>query len=276
MPKTARPELSLPWLSSVRDSFRIVRLLFVVLCACGTLCQARGEDKPREIHVLAAADLQPVMPVLAEAFEHATGIHVVPSYASSSTLATQIVNGAPGDLFLAADFSFAERVVAAGLAEERTPVPYARGTLVLFALKNSPFQPLTQDTLRSPKIRSLAVADPTHAPYGLAAQQALMGMNLYKQLEPHLVTAENIAQTAQFVESGNAELGLISLTLADSPHLREIGTFVRMPNLYLPLRQCAVVLKHGENREDAQVFLKWLTSREVQQNLPKYGLDPAQ
>jgi molybdate transport system substrate-binding protein len=255
---------------------RVVRIALLVFAGCGALRQARAQEHPREIHVLAASDLQPVLPALSAAFAQATGIHVVPSFASSSTLATQIVNGAPGDLFLSADFSFAERVVAAGLAEEKAPVPYARGTLVLFALKSSPFQPLNQNTLRNPKIQSLAVADPTHAPYGLAAEQALRAMKLFDPLKPHLVTAENIAQTAQFVESGNAQLGLISLTLADSPHLREIGTYIRMPQLYFPLGQCGVVLKNSPHREDAQAFLTWLTSRPVQQMLPKYGLDPVQ
>lgn len=257
-------------------SHQLIRGALALLLFCFLLTPGRAQS-PMELHVLAAADLQPVMPAIADAYEHATGIKIVSSFASSATLSTQIVNGAPGDVFLSANFTFAETVVAANLADEKTPVPYARGTLVLFALKTSPFQPLTQNTLRDPRIHSLAVADPLHAPYGLAAQQALTAMHLYDQLKPHLVTAENIAQTAQFVESGNAQLGLTSLTLASSPHLREIGTFIRMPpQLYTPLRQCAVVLKNSPNRAAAEAFLKWLTSPEVQRNLPQYGLDPAE
>jgi len=231
----------------------------------------------REVHVLAAADLQPVLPVLADAFEHATGIKLIASFGSSATLATQIINGDPADLFLSADYDHPERIVAAKLADSTQPIQYARGTLVLWARKDSPFQPLTQNTLSDKRIQSLAIADPLHAPYGLAAERALMAMKVYDQLKPHLVKAENIAQTAQFVESGNAQLGMISLTSASTPHMKEVGSFVRMqPGIYPPINQCAVVMKNSAHRADAHAFLDWLKSSAVQQNLAQYGLDPAQ
>ena len=246
--------------------------LLVCLCAALSCRQAKAEG--REIHVLAAADLQPAMPALAEAFEHATGIKLIVSYGSSSTLATQILNGDPADLFLSADYSFPENVVSAGLADTTAPIPYARGTLVLWARKDSPFQPLTQNTLRDGHFISLAIANPAHAPYGRAAVAALTWMKLYDQVKPHLVIAENIAQTAQFVESGNAQLGLISLTTASSDHFKAIGTFVRMPPIAYPeIRQCAVVMKKSAHRADAHAFLDWLRSPGIQRNLPKYGLD---
>lgn len=253
------------------------RLVLVCLLAIAGLCWSRtaqAQSGSREIHVLAASDLQPVMPDLAKAFEHATGIKVVASFGSSATLATQIVNGAPGDLFLAADFTFAEKVVSAGLADSPAALPYARGALVLFARKDSPFQPLSQATLRDGRIQSLAIADPLHAPYGFAAERALTTLKLYEQLKPRLVTAENVAQAAQFVESGNAQLGLISLTLASSEHFKQVGTFVRLPPVYPEIRQCAVVLKNSPHRSDAHAFLDWLRSGPIQQNLPQYGLQP--
>jgi molybdate transport system substrate-binding protein len=104
---------------------------------------------------------------------------------------------------------------------------------------------------------------------------ALTSMKLYEGLKPHLVVAENVAQTAQFVESGNAQLGLISLTLASSAHLQEIGTFVRMPKVYPEMRQCAVVMKKSGRRAEAHAFLDWIRSPEVQRNLPQYGLEPS-
>ena len=231
-------------------------------------------EPAREVHVLAAADLQPVLPALADAFEHATGIKLVVSFGSSSTLATQILNGDPADLFLSADYTFPEKIVAANLADTPDAIPYARGTLVLFARKDSPFQPLTQNTLRDPRIQSLALADELHAPYGRSAVAALRGMKLYEGLKPHLVVAENVAQTAQFVASGNAQLGLISLTLASSGPMRQVGTFIRMPAVYPEIRQCAVVMKQSSHRGDAHAFLDWLRSPAIQRNLPKYGLDP--
>ena len=254
----------------------MMELAVAVGCLLAALpCSAQGA--PREFQVLAAADLQPVLPALAAAFEHESGIHLVMSFGSSATLATQILNGDPADLFLAADASFPAKVVAAGLADTAEPVPYARGTLVLWARKDSPLQPLTQDTLWQGKFASLAIANPDHAPYGRAAVAALTWMKLYDQMKPKIVQAENIAQTAQFVESGNAQLGLISLTSASTPHRQEIGAFVRVPReVYPEIRQCAVVMKKSQHSADARAFLDWLRSPAVQQSLPKYGLDPAQ
>jgi molybdate transport system substrate-binding protein len=239
-----------------------------------TLAQS-SPAQSRQIHVLAAADLQPVMPALAEAFEHATGIHLIVSFGSSSTLATQIVNGDPADLFLSADYSFAERIVASNLADTPAPIPYARGTLVLWARSDSPLQPLIQNTLQEDKFQTLAIANPEHAPYGRAAVALLTWMKLYDTVKPKLVIAENISQTAQYVESGNAQLGLISLTTASTDHFKQIGSFIRMPQVAYPeIRQCAVVMKSASHRAEAHAFLDWLTSRYIQANLPKYGLDP--
>lgn len=253
-----------------------VILVALLACLWSVLPCCRADAADREIHVLAASDLQPAMPALAAAFEHASGIKLVVIYGSSSMLATQIMNGDPADLFLAADYSFPENVVAAGLADTTAPIPYARGTLALWARKDSPFQPLTQSTLRDGHFTSLAIANPEHAPYGRAAVAALTWMKLYDRLKPHLVIAENVAQTAQFVESGNAQLGLISLTTASSDHFKQIGSFVIVPRTTYPaIRQCAVVMKKSGHRADAHAFLDWLRSPAVQQNLPKYGLDAA-
>ncbi|HEV2619383.1 MAG TPA: molybdate ABC transporter substrate-binding protein [Acidobacteriaceae bacterium] len=241
----------------------------------GTLpCSA--QKTPREVHVLAAADLQPVLPSLAEAFQHATGIKLVVSYGSSATLATQIINGDPADLFLAADFSYPEKVVAAGLADSGMPVAYARGTLVLWARKDSAMQPLTQNTLVEQKYTSLAIANPEHAPYGRAAVEALNRFKIYAAVQPRLVIAENIAHAAQFVESGNAQLGIISLTAASTEKLQQEGSYILLPpSTYFPLRQCAVVMKKSEHRADAHAFLDWLRSAPIQKNLQQYGLEPA-
>ncbi|MGA1984322.1 MAG: molybdate ABC transporter substrate-binding protein [Acidobacteriaceae bacterium] len=254
-----------------------MNLWLVMVCLLGALPCYRAQAAPRTVQVLAAADLQPVLPALAVSFEQASGIKLVLSYGSSATLATQILNGDPADLFLAADSSFPEKIVAAGLADSPAPIPYARGTLVLWARKDSPLQPLTQNTLRDGTFTSLAIANPDHAPYGRAAVAALTSMKLYDPLKPKMVQAENIAQTAQFVESGNAQLGLISLTSASTPHLKQIGSFIRIPPATYPsIRQCAVVMKKSQHRSDAHAFLDWLRSPAIQQSLPQYGLDPAQ
>jgi len=227
----------------------------------------------KELRVAAAADLQPVMPVLSQAYEHATGVKLVVSFGSSSTLATQILDGEPMDIFLGADFVYPEKIVAAGLADGTAPTAYARGTLVLWARKDSGLLPLDMDRLTDPRVKTVAIANELHAPYGRAAADALRKMKLYDKVASHFVVGENVAQTAQFVESGNAQLGLISLTAASTEHFKEIGTYVLVPtSQYTEIRQCAVIIKNSDRKADAHAFLDWLLSPTVQGNLPKMGL----
>jgi molybdate transport system substrate-binding protein len=230
----------------------------------------------KQLQLACAADLQPVMPTLAAAYERATGVHLVTAFGSSATLAQQLANGAPQDVFLSADTVHPQQLIDSGVALGPAPIPYARGVLVLWALKGSPAQPLSLDTLKNPRLTRLAIANPAHAPYGLAAQQALQHLGLYTQLRPKLAIAENIAQAAQFAESGNAQAGLISLTIASSEHFRAIGTFIRIPtDAYRPIQQAGVILKSSRRQKLAQDFLDWLTSPAIQQELKSFGLDPA-
>jgi molybdate transport system substrate-binding protein len=227
----------------------------------------------KELRVAAAADLQPVMPVLAQRYEHETGIKLVVSFGSSSTLVTQILNGAPFDIFLAADYVFPEKVVIAGLADGAAPTAYAKGTLVLWTRKDSGLLPLSLDRLTDPRVKTVAIANELHAPYGRAAAAALRNMKLYDQVAPHLVTGDNISQTAQFVESGNAQLGLISLTAASTQHFKEIGTYVLVPTSQYPaILQCAVMMAKSDRKAEAHAFLDWLLSSEVQGSLSELGL----
>jgi molybdate transport system substrate-binding protein len=230
-----------------------------------------------ELRVAAAADLQPVMPVLAQRYEHETGIKLLVSFGSSSTLVTQILNGAPFDIFLAADYVFPEKIVTAGLADSAQPTAYAKGTLVLWTRKDSGLLPLTLDTLSDPRVKTIAIANELHAPYGRAATAALRKMKLYDKLAPHFVVGENISQTAQFVESGNAQLGFISLTAASTQHFKEIGTYILVPTSQYPeIRQCAVVMTASEHKAEAHNFLNWLLSPAIQGELPQVGLRAVQ
>ena len=251
----------------------LAALVCLIVVSGGFFNVSRASGQQKELRVAAAADLQPVMPVLKEAYEKATGVKLVVSFGSSSMLAEQIINGAPMDLFLGADFTYPEKVVAAGLADAKAPTQYARGALVLWARKDSPLQPISMETLTDPRVKSIAIANELHAPYGRAAGAALQKLKIYDKVAPHLVVAENITQTAQFVESGNAQLGLISLTAASSQHFQDVGTFVRVPtNLYPEILQYAVVMAKSERRAEAHAFLDWLLTPAVQGNLAKLGL----
>jgi molybdate transport system substrate-binding protein len=233
------------------------------------------------LRVAAAADLEPVLPPILAEFQQATGIHAEATYPASAMLTTQIMNGAPFDLFLSADLGYPKRLIDAGMADSAgsadssTPITYARGTLVLWARKDSSLPPPSLDLLRSPNLKRLAIANPDRAPYGRAAVAALTSLKLYVALKPRLVTGENIAQTAQFADSGNADAGLISLTSALTPKLSASGVYFVIPrDLYPPIEQGAVIVSATSQRAAAHRFLDFLLSAPIQAELAKSGLTP--
>lgn len=229
------------------------------------------------LRIAAAADLQPLLPPILDEFEKQTGIHAEASYQSSATLATQIINGAPFDLFLAADLSFPQRVIDAGRAEEARPVPYARGTLVLWTRNDSGVTNLSVALLPTPSIRNIAIANPQHAPYGRAAQAALEHLQLLQAVQGKLVVAENIAQAAQYVDSGSAQVGFISLTSALTPRLQHDGHFFRVPaEDYPEILQGAVVVRNSPAEAAAQKFLDYFRSDAVRRQLSAEGLEAIQ
>jgi molybdate transport system substrate-binding protein len=249
------------------------RWLPVILVATFQVCLYANAQPNSTLRIAAAADLQPVLGALIEQFEQQSHKRVEASYASSATLATQILNGGPFGLFLSADLSFPQKVASAGLADSAEPIPYARGTLVLWARNDSPVQPLSIDSLRSPALRTVAVANAEHAPYGRAAKAAIEKLGLANTLKDKLVVAENIAQTAQYADSGNADAGLISLTSALTPRLRADGKYVVMPeNSYPPLLQGAVVIKQPTGADEAHQFLAFLLSPSIRKQLADRGL----
>lgn len=251
------------------DLRRIFVLAVLALCAFTAHAQ-------QTLRVAAAADLQPLLPKILSEFTAQTGIRTQASYKSSATLATAIINGAPFDLFLAADFSFPQRVIAAGLAEESEPIAYARGTLVLWTRNDSRFRHPSFLSLTNPSLRSLAIANPQHAPYGRAAVGFLESLGVYHKLQSRLVVAENIAQAAQYVDSGNAELGLISLTSALMPRMQAHGHYYKIPwSGYLPILQGAIVVKNSANSQAAHRFLAFLSSAPIARELEAGGLTPA-
>jgi molybdate transport system substrate-binding protein len=233
------------------------------------------------VRLAAASDLQPVLPPILGEFRESTGITVDATYQASAALTTQIQNGAPFDLFLSADIGYPKRLIAAGLAEaagspdSTTPVIYARGTLVLWTRRDSGLSPPSLELLRSPQLHRLAIANSDRAPYGRAAVAALVSLKLYDSLRPKLVTAENIAQAAQFVDSGNADAGLISLTSALTPRLASSGSYFVIPHdLYPPIEQGAVIITKTAQRAAARRLLDFLLSLPVQAQLAQSGLTP--
>lgn len=257
---------------------RLIRF-FPALCTLLVLAPA-GAQTP--LRVAAAADLEPVLPPILVQFAQRTGIHTEATYQASAMLTTQIENGAPFDVFLSADLSYPQRLIDAGVADAAAadaagsrPMTYAKGTLVLWERKDSHLPPPSLALLRDPSLKRLAIANSERAPYGRAAVAALNHLQLYDVLKPRIVTAENIAQTAQFVDSGNADAGLISLTSALTPKLAANGSYFVIPrDLYPPIEQGAVIVKSTGQRAAAQKLLDFLLSAPVQAQLAKSGLEP--
>jgi molybdate transport system substrate-binding protein len=247
-----------------------------LLILCAVLLPALlAPAQTKTLRIAAAADLQPVLPAFVHHFEQSSGVKVEVSYASSATLTTQILNGAPYDLFLAANLAFPQKVAAANLALESAPITYAQGSLVLWAHHGLFHHALTMQSLTSPTVHRIAVANPVHAPYGAAAMAAIQSLGLAAALQSKLVFAENIAQAAQFGQSGNADCALISKTLAITNTMRQAGRFVAVPvGAYPPILQGAVVLRNAPDKPAALDFLHYLQSAAGRRLLASSGLEP--
>ena len=225
------------------------------------------------VTVAAASDLADVMNELAANFEKASGCTVRVSTGSSGNFLSQIENGAPFDVFFSADIAYPKKLEAEGLATPGSTYLYAVGKIVLWVRNDSSLdvsKGLVE--LRDPGTGKVAIANPEHAPYGRAAEEALRKAGIYEAVKDRLVLGENISQAAQFVESGNAGAGILALSLAVSPEMKEKGRFTRIPeNLYAPIEQGVVALRASHNSHGAQAFLDYIKSPATAALLERYG-----
>lgn len=231
------------------------------------------EAQGQEIRVAAAADLHFAMADLSGQFEKQTGIKVNVTSGSSGNFFSQIQNGAPFDLFFSADIEYPRKLVAAGLAEPETLREYAQGRIVIWALTDAKIDVAKQGwrALLDASVQKIAMANPEYAPYGRAAVSAMQKAGIYERVKPKLVYGENISQAAQFVQSGNAQAGIIALSLAISPGMKE-GKIWEIPaETYPPLEQGAVVLKSAKNKNAARAFLEFVGSAAGRKILEKHG-----
>jgi molybdate transport system substrate-binding protein len=226
-----------------------------------------------EIRVAAAADLKFAMDDLASQFEKQTGTTVSVTYGSSGNFFAQIQNGAPFDLFFSADMDYPWKLEAAGLAEPGTLFEYTIGRIVIWVPADSTID-ITQQkwaALLKPEVRKIAIANPDHAPYGRAAVAALRKADVYEHVKSKLVYGENISQAAQFVVSGNAQAGIIALSLAISPGMKDGKRWEIPPDSYSPIEQGAVLLASAQNKQQARRFLELVKSAEGRASLEKFG-----
>jgi molybdate transport system substrate-binding protein len=247
---------------------RFAPVFALVLCASSAASQT--------LTVAAAADLQSVFPSIAQQFQRETGHQVTPVFGSSGNFLTQIQNGAPFDLFFSADIDYPRQLEAAGLAEPGSLYEYAAGRIVLWARKDSGLDVSRGlALLTDARVRRVAIANPEHAPYGRAAVGALERAGLYNAVKPKLVLGENISQAAQFVQSGNAEAGIIALSLTFGPDAAAVGVSAPIPpTLYPPIDQAVIVLASSKNKELARQFIAFLKKPDVARVLQNYGFTP--
>jgi len=229
------------------------------------------------IHVAAAADLNFALPELAERYQKDTGTMVIVSFGSSGNFYSQIQNGAPFDLFFSADEEYPRKLADSGKIDRASIQTYAIGHVVLWVPSSSPLDPnlLHMDLLTQASVAKISIANPQHAPYGRAAMAALEHYGLKEKLAGKLVFGENVSQAAQFVQSGNAQAGLIALSLAKSPTMSSAGSFWEIPtDAYPELRQAAGILTGSQQKSAAKAFLNYVLSPRAAEVLRKYGLTP--
>ena len=244
-------------------------LLFLAIALSGNGLAAET------IKVAAAADLNYAMNELADRFQRTTGTKVLLSFGSSGNLFSQIQSGAPFDVFFSADEDYPKKLAAAGILDTATLHTYAIGHLVLWVPKRSALDPqkLQMHLLTETSVSRISIANPRHAPYGRAAMAALEHYGLTDKVAKKLVYGENVSQAAQFVQSENAQAGLIALSLAKSPAMASAGKYWELPaESYPQLRQVAGVVSASQQKKTAQAFLDFVLSSDGAAILRKYGL----
>ncbi len=244
---------------------------FLLLVLCLSLVSPLIAE---EIKVAAAADLNYAMKDLAASYQKKTGNTVALSFGASGNFYSQIQNGAPYDLFFSADLDYVKKLAAAGKIESSSVRTYAVGHLVLWVPNSSKLDPqkLKMDLLLDPSVKKIAVANPEHAPYGRAAMASLDHYIIKGLVSDKLVLGESVSQAAQFVQSGNAQAGLIPLSLAISPAMRSAGKYWELPaDSYPAIQQGVGILTSSKQKQAAQAFIDYISSPEGTAVLEQYG-----
>lgn len=242
-----------------------VALIALIFTACAPRVQ------PRKLTIAAAADLNFALEEISRGFrQQYPAIDLQTAYGSSGNFYSQIQNHAPFDLFLSADVDYPRRLAAEGLAVPDSLFVYAVGRIVVWVPAQSPLDPAT--ALQAAAVRHVAIANPRHAPYGRAAEAAMRTMGVYDSVVGKLVLGENVAQTLQFVESGAADTGIVALSLAIAPPVRDHGRYWPVPlDTYPKMEQGGIILKESAA---AREFRSWLLAPGGRAILRQYGFYP--
>lgn len=245
------------------------RAAFKALVFASLLVAGQAVRAEQSLNIAAAADLRFALDEIVVLFKRADpAAQIETSYGSSGQFSTQIRQGAPYDMFFSADSDYPRALKAEGYSASEVQT-YGIGRLVLWASSRN-IATLTLQDLRDPGIRKIAIANPQHAPYGKRAEQALKAAGVWEELKPKLVYGENIAQAAQYVQSGNAQVGIIALSQALSPELG--GSHALIPDrLYQPLVQGFIITRHGGANPLAREFALFIAGKEAREVMSRYG-----
>jgi len=253
----------------------MLRILLAALLLSGLLpawaARPPQAGRPGPLTIAAAADLKYALDSLVTMFKRQhPQAQVTVVYGSSGKFYEQLTHAAPFDLFFSADSNYPRRLQQAGLTDG-APVAYALGRLVLWSRKLDP-NAQGLNTLLSPQVRRVAIANPAHAPYGQKAEEILRHYQLYDQVQPKLVLGESIGQAAQYAAAGAADAGLLAYSLALGPELRRAGRFYLIPaGAHTPLRQSYVRLKRASGNVTATEFTAFIATPAAKATLKKYG-----
>lgn len=249
--------------------FRWLFFLFMVIGLVPACRQTQAEPTAAEpLLVAAASDLQFAFTEIGERYEAETGQKVTFTFGSTGNLTTQIENGAPFDILAAANVSFVDRLTAQGLTLPETQQLYAQGRIVLVVNRDSGLQAVSLEDLLDPAITRIAIANPDHAPYGQAAREALQSAAVWEAIQEKLVLGENVSQTLQFVQTGDAPVGIVALSIANVP---EVSGTLLPAAMHEPINQALAVIKSTPREAAARAFIAFVNSPEGREIMKRYG-----
>jgi molybdate transport system substrate-binding protein len=225
-----------------------------------------------QVLVAVAANFVPPFREIALEFEKSTGHNVQVAAGSSGNFYSQIKNGAPFDVFFSADMERPKLLENEGLGVKDSRFTYAIGRLVLW----SPNADLVkgEETLRSKTFKRLAMANPKTAPYGVAAMQAIQKLELWENLQPHIVMGESLGQTMGFIESGNAQLGFVALSQVLDPRIQGQGSRWDVPDhLHEPIKQDVILLTKAKDNQAAKALMEFIGGPQAKKIIERYGYE---
>ncbi len=244
----------------------MIKIVFLILVLTSSIFA-------QTVKITAASDLVYAFSEMKSLFEKLNpGDKILISFGSSGKAYTQIVNNAPYDIYFSANMKYVQKLEKKGFTITK-PKIYAYGRIGLWVMKSKNIDVTKgMDVLLSSKVKKIAIANPEHAPYGIAALSALKNKKYYNKIKSKLVTGENVSQTAQFVQAGAADIGIIPISLAISKTLKKIGNFYLFPaNWHDDIIQGYAVLKHGKNNLAARKFANFVSSKKGREIFDKYG-----